>query len=122
MRVATFVGVIEPEEVVERNGEVSVDVSGAVDVDALVAVVTKAAIDGFQTSLISPLLQICFAFVARWRSLPDSLLTHTLFARTFTSLVAQALTGEERSDRRTPVVRLMQMLLIVGATLLAEAV
>jgi hypothetical protein len=122
MRVTTFVGVIEPIEVIELNGEVSVDVSGAVDVDALVAVVTKAAIDGFQTSLISPLLQICFAFVARWRSLPDSLLTHTLFARTFTSLVSQALTGEERSDRRTPVVRLMQMLLIVGATLLAEAV
>ena len=45
MRVATFVGVIESEEVVERNGEVSVDVSGAVDVDSLVAVVTKAAMD-----------------------------------------------------------------------------
>jgi hypothetical protein len=37
-----------------------------------------------------------------------------LFARTFTSPVAQALTGEVRSDRRTPVDWLMQTLFIAG--------
>jgi len=122
MRVTTFVGVIEPIEVMERSGVVSDEVIGVV----VVPVVTYAAIDWFHTSFTSPRRHICFAFVARWRSLPDNLLTHTLFARTFTSPVVQALTGEVRSDRRTPVVRLMQTLFIAGfitgATPLANTV
>jgi hypothetical protein len=45
-----------------------------------------------------------------------------LFARTLTSLIPQALTGVVRSERRIPVVRLMQTLLIVGGALWADAV
>jgi hypothetical protein len=118
VRVVVLAGVVTPVAVVERSGVVSDEVIGVV-VDP---VVTYAAIDWFHTSFTSPRRHICFAFVARWRSLPDNLLTHTLFARTLTSPVAQALTGEVRSDRRTPVVRLMQTLFIVGETPLADTV